>query len=189
LTAQPEKPNELVPGGASYGVDFRGLYDTHFRMVHRALQCRGVRSADLMDMTQKVFLVAFLRLPEFEGRSTLARWLRGICRRVAWGYRRSGIIEREISTDPHALSASCRELDVTAADVVMVRQAELERLLNKLSAGERTAFLLVELAELDGPEVAAGLNLPLGTVRSRLRRARAKFQREAQRATVRQTPG
>jgi DNA-directed RNA polymerase specialized sigma24 family protein len=80
--------------------EFKALYDAHFRLVQCALTRLGVREADLKDMTQKVFLVAFLKLPEFEGRSQLSTWMWGICRRVAIAYRRSGAMRLEVATDP-----------------------------------------------------------------------------------------
>jgi RNA polymerase sigma-70 factor (ECF subfamily) len=58
-------------------------------------------------------------------------------------------------------------------------QASTRRLagaLAKLSAGERDVLLLAAWADLSYDELAAGLDIPLGTVRSRLSRARAKVR-------------
>src|SRR4051812_24031130 len=56
-------------GGQISDAEFKALYDTHCRLVWRALNRFGVPEADVMDLTQKVFLTAYLKLPEFEGRS------------------------------------------------------------------------------------------------------------------------
>jgi len=165
--------------------DFRVLYDAHFRLVQVLLQRFGVRNADLKDMVQQVFLVTFMKLPEFEGRSTLATWLGGICRRVASSYRRSSVVRREVCTDPITFAELSRELDAATTDVLLAQRAELERLLNRLTKGQRAAFVLSEVDDLAGPEVAAHLNIPLGTARSRLRRARARFRRVRRSSTRR----
>ena len=50
---------------------FRAIYDVHFGFVWRALRRLGVRAEDAGDSAQVVFLVAFARLNDFEGRSKL----------------------------------------------------------------------------------------------------------------------
>lgn len=165
--------------------DFRELYNSHFRMVWRVLRRLGVPGADVLDLTQKVFLIAFMKLPEFEGRSTMSTWLCGICNRVAWAHRRSMTARNEISTDPAQLEEASGELDVPPPDVALALHAEAERVLAKLSEGQRAVFILYEVDELSGPEIASILQISLGTVRSRLRYARATFRREMQRLASR----
>jgi len=164
--------------------DFKALYDTHFRLVWCALSRLGVRDADLMDLTQKVFLTAYLKLPEFEGRSLLSTWLWGICRRVAIAYRRSSVIRYEVSTDPTNLEASSEHRHAGASEPDSTRQIAVDHILSKLSEPQRIVFTLFEVDELDGPEIAALLNISLGTVRSRLRYARKLFRREVQRLAL-----
>ena len=163
--------------------DFRELYDAHFRMVWRVLRRLGVPSADVLDLTQKVFLIAFTKLSEFEGRSAMSTWLCGICNRVAWAHRRALTSRHEIATDPANLEET-GELDIAPPDVSLAQQTEAERILAKLSEGQRAVFILYEVDELSGPEIASLLNISLGTVRSRLRYARATFRREVQRLAL-----
>jgi len=137
-----------------------------------------------MDLTQKVFLTAYLRLPEFEGRSKLSTWLWGICRRVATGYRRSSSVRFEISTDPASLAESTDELVAGVSDIDSEHGADVERILGKISEAQRLVFVLFEVDELDGPEIASLLGISLGTVRSRLRYARLTFRREVQRLAL-----
>jgi RNA polymerase sigma-70 factor (ECF subfamily) len=56
-----------------------------------------------------------------------------------------------------------------------------EALLNRLPEKLRVVFVLFELEEMHGDEIAAFLNIPVGTARSRLRLARKTFRREAAR--------
>lgn len=162
---------------------FKALYDSHFRLVWAALSRLGVRDADLMDLTQKVFLTAYLKLPEFEGRSQLSTWLWGICRRVAIAYRRSSAIRYEVMTDPVTLELASEQRS-NAHELDAGKRAAVEQFLSKLSEPQRIVFVLYEVDELDGPEIAALLNISLGTVRSRLRYARKLFRRELQRLTI-----
>jgi RNA polymerase sigma-70 factor (ECF subfamily) len=173
------EPKRAIP--ALSGPEFRALHDANFRLVWSALSRLGVRDADLMDQTQKVFLTAYLKLPGFEGRSEISTWLWGICRRIAIAYRRSKTVRCEIVTDPENLELSAPRPDNVTNDSESPRQALVERILSKLSEPQRVTFLLFEVDEMNGREIAALLNISLGTVRSRLRYARLLFRREVER--------
>jgi RNA polymerase sigma-70 factor (ECF subfamily) len=160
---------------------FRAVYDAHFAVAWRWLRRLGVRSPDLMDQTQKVFLVVHSRLGDFEGRSSLSTWVFGICRRVASDYRRSAPIRCEVVTDPaelDAVSSSPREPHA-ASKTEFERIAE--QILEKLPEPQRIVFVLFELEEMSGEDIATLLAVPVGTVRSRLRLARESFRREVKR--------
>jgi RNA polymerase sigma-70 factor (ECF subfamily) len=162
---------------------FREMYDSHFRLVWRALSRLGVQESDLMDLTQKVFLTAYLKLPQFEGRSLLSTWLWGICRRVASGYRRSGSVRYEVATDPASLEISAEQQGAVTTEQDLVRDT-VDGILSKLSEPQRVVFTLFEVDELDGREIATLLNISIGTVRSRLRYARKLFRREVRRRAL-----
>jgi RNA polymerase sigma-70 factor (ECF subfamily) len=166
---------------AAHAASFRELYDAHFPLVWRALRRLGVPSSDMMDLTQKVFTVTFTSLSQFEGRSSIATWLYGICSRVAAAHRRSSATRHEIPTDPATLAGSPVVATAAPSDVALTHHSEAERILAKLSEGQRAVFVLYEVDELSGPEIASLLGISLGTVRSRLRHARAVFRRETQR--------
>jgi RNA polymerase sigma-70 factor (ECF subfamily) len=167
---------------------FRAVYDAHFELAWRCLRRLGVRAPDLMDQTQKVFLVVHAKLDAFEGRSPVSTWVFGICRRVASDYRRSAPIRCEVATDPaelDAVSASQREPPATSPTEF---ERIAERILEKLPEAQRIVFVLFELEELSGEDIATLLDLPVGTVRSRLRLARESFRREVKRlAAVRES--
>ncbi len=188
LFAPTERDSRAVTAAAPIPVpvtatSFKALYDSHFRLVWCALGRLGVRDVDLMDLTQKVFLTAYLKLPEFEGRSQLSTWLWGICRRVAIAYRRSSAIRYEVMTDPVTLELASEDR-ASGHEPDVAKQAAVEQFLSKLSEPQRMVFVLYEVDELDGPEIAALLNISLGTVRSRLRYARKLFRREIQRLSI-----
>lgn len=165
--------------------EFRELYEAHFAFVWRSLRRLGAREADVSDLAQKVFLTAHSKLGEFEGRSGVKTWLFGICQRVASDYRRSARIRREIATD-------VAELDLVSSDAATAPELAdsgrlshvAETILNKLPEPQRVVFVLFELEELSGQEIAALLDVPVGTVRSRLRLARDAFRREVKRLAL-----
>jgi RNA polymerase sigma-70 factor (ECF subfamily) len=160
---------------------FRALYEGHFAFVWRCLRRLGVREPDVMDQTQKVFLIVHAKLESFEGRSLFSIWLFGICRRVASDYRRSALIRYEVATDPADLeSISAWRRDPAGASLPE-RERVAESILNKLPEAQRIVFVLFELEEMPGEDIAAMLDIPVGTVRSRLRLARETFRREVKR--------
>jgi RNA polymerase sigma-70 factor (ECF subfamily) len=193
--ARPEASAAAAPAtgaaGAGRGASaeaadagFRAVYDAHFEFVWRCLRRLGVREPDVFDQTQKVFLVVHAKLGSFEGRSVLTIWLFGICRRVASDYRRSALIRYEVATDPADLeSISAWRRDPAGASRPE-RERVAETILNKLPEAQRIVFVLFELEEMPGEEIAAMLDVPVGTVRSRLRLARESFRREVKRLTA-----
>jgi RNA polymerase sigma-70 factor (ECF subfamily) len=183
--APPSSARKLEPQRLpTSNAEFKQLYDNHFRLVWCALTRLGVRDADLMDLTQKVFLIAYLKLPEFEGRSLLSTWLWGICRRVAIAHRRSGPMRYEVATDPIEFEVAFEQRQTVEIEPNSAHQGAVEHMLSKLSESQRVVFRLSEVDDLDGPQIATLLNISLGTVRSRLRYARQRIRREVKRLTV-----
>jgi RNA polymerase sigma-70 factor, ECF subfamily len=162
---------------------FEDLCTAHVGFVWRCLKRFGVRESDLMDLTQKVFLTAFVKLPGFEGCSAITSWLFEICQRVASDYRRSAPIRREVSLENAELERLSHEQDLVHASAAAQRRIA-EAVLAKLPEEQRLVFVLFEVEELSGDQIAELLALPVGTVRSRLRPAREAFQREVKRLTL-----
>lgn len=143
--------------------------------VWRTLVRFGVRRSDAEDAAQDVFLVFARRLPEIAAGAE-----RGFLFRTALGVastRRRSARRRPEDAVPHS------ELDATHAPergpeelLVQRRMREcLSQVLDGMSEEQRSVFVLVELEGLSAPEAAALLDVPLGTVASRLRRARSAF--------------
>jgi RNA polymerase sigma-70 factor (ECF subfamily) len=159
--------------------EFRKIYEAHFEQVWHSLRRLSVAERDLMDATQNVFVVVFRKLHEFEGRAQLRTWIFQICRRVASDYRRSAPVRRELLTDSVELNARAEQMSfVPIADEHGQRVNLARTILDKLPEAQREVFILFELEQLSGEEIATLLELPLGTVRSRLRLAREAFRRE-----------
>jgi RNA polymerase sigma-70 factor (ECF subfamily) len=157
-------------------LDFEEIYRGHHDFVWRTLRRMGVSERDAMDAGQRVFLIAHRSLPLFEGRSTLKTWLCGIALRVASDYRRSAVSRREVLV-ADLPDGTSREADQFERLVERERLAALDCVLSELPVEQRTVFVLFELEELSGEEIAELLAVPEGTVRSRLRLARRAFSK------------
>jgi RNA polymerase sigma-70 factor (ECF subfamily) len=151
------------------------LYNEHFAFVFRHLRRLGVRTDRLEDAAHDVFLVAHRRLADFEGRSSAKSWLAGIASRVAHDHRRTERRKGNLDVLEDNVPAG-----TPAPDEVATRNeaaALLERLLDTLSDDHRAVFVLAEVEQMTAPEIADALDVKLNTVYSRLRAARASFER------------
>lgn len=144
---------------------FRDFYDAHFAFAWRVLRRLGARDEELPDLLQEVFLIAFKKLPEFEGRARTTTWLFSICHNVLRSARR----RVRPGTSPDALEA----IEPVGHD----RLLDARQLLLRLPEEQRVVFVLFELEGMSGDEIAELLEIPVGTVRSRLRLARGSFRR------------
>jgi RNA polymerase sigma-70 factor (ECF subfamily) len=156
-------------------MDFRAFYDEHVALVWRTLFRLGVARADLPDAVQEVFLVAYRKLPDFEGRSKVSTWLVGISYRVASDRRQVAHLRREIGDGPALLARACDRPGPEQVAERRERIALLDELLAELRPEQREVFVMFELEELSGKEIAAIVEAPVKTVFSRLRLARETF--------------
>jgi RNA polymerase sigma-70 factor (ECF subfamily) len=156
-----------------------GLVAEHFELIWRTLARIRVPSADLADCVQQVFIVASRRLSSIAEGSERS-FLLGTAIRVARDARRTLGRRREVPEDegvePLSLDPSPDEL----TDQKRLR-AVLDQVLAAMPEELREVFVLFELEEMSTPEIATLLEIPTGTVASRLRRAREEFDRRVAR--------
>jgi RNA polymerase sigma-70 factor (ECF subfamily) len=139
----------------------------------------GGPGIDEEDAAHDVFELVIARAHTVRAPEAFATWLFQTTRRVIGHHRRRAWLRRWVPgivpdvADERAGPSRRAEMSDTARRV----QASLDA----LPATLREVLVLCELEERDGPEVAALLDLPLGTVKSRLRRAREAFEVEARR--------
>ncbi len=143
-----------------------------YRFIWRLLRRFGVPQAHAEDAAQQVFLVVAERLSDITpGRERAFAF--GTAMRVAQTVRRK--LGREIphdTLDEHPTAE-------TAPDALVEQKRARERLdavLQAMPLEFRTVFILYELESLSSPEIALLIEVPLGTVASRLRRARELFR-------------
>jgi len=126
---------------------------------------------DARDVTQDVFVTAFRSLARFRGDAQLSTWLHRVAVNASLDLvrrrgRREGPGLEEIAESPSAEPGP----ESTAIDAVHAR--EVHRALGRIPADQRAVVVLHDLQGLDYAEVAEALEVPVGTVKSRLHRAR-----------------
>jgi RNA polymerase sigma-70 factor (ECF subfamily) len=119
------------------------------------------------DLTQETYLRVFRALKSFRRESSVRTWLLSIARRTCMDELRSRTRQRRRDAQ---LVDLYRE-QAMAADVA--EQVEVEALLSHLDSDRRTSFVLTQLIGLSYEEAAQVCGCPVGTVRSRVARARA----------------
>ncbi|GAA3744109.1 RNA polymerase sigma factor [Plantactinospora mayteni] len=158
---------------------FAAIFDRHAPYIHRYLARRlGAGVAD--DMVGETFLAAFRRRERFDTAHVDARpWLYGIATNVVSQHRREEEHEYRLRQAyvPATSEPSYADRVATAVTAQSLRQV-LFGALARLSTGDRDVLLLVAWEELTYDEVAAALAIPVGTVRSRLNRARKLLRTE-----------
>jgi RNA polymerase sigma-70 factor (ECF subfamily) len=172
---------------------FVALYRRHRDAVHRFALLRTGSAAQAADVTQETFLHLMTRPEQFDpARGTLAAWLCGVARNLARRETRS----REDATDPEAFdgeAATAPELveeNGPAERLLAAETAEQVRVaLAAVAPHYRDVLILCELSDLSYAEAAQVCGIEVGTVRSRLARARAQFADRLSRLGLLQGPG
>jgi RNA polymerase sigma-70 factor, ECF subfamily len=152
----------------------RALVAEHFDFIWRSLRRLGVPTTDVDDCTQQVFWVAARKLEHIDEGSERA-FLFSTALRVASDARRSRARRREVQEEDEAQRCDPGPSPDELADQRKAR-ALLEQVLSSLPLDLRAVFVLFELEEMSTSEIAKLLDIPIGTVASRLRRAREEFQ-------------
>ena len=155
------------------------VHDEQGQFVWRTLYRMGVRPPHVEDVYQEVFLVVHRRLHTFNGQCAITTWLYEICFRVAAGYRRKAHFRREeLVPDWSELDGLTSPTPSPERQLVAARQAEqLERILDQLPLEYRVVFVMFEIEGMTSEQIAESVGAPLGTVYSRLYRARKRFAR------------
>jgi RNA polymerase sigma factor (sigma-70 family) len=149
------------------------LVARHFRTVYGFF--RNKLEADVEDLVQRTFLRCLEARDAFRGEGTFRAYLLAIARNELFSHFRG----RGIRLDPHDTSASVIDTG-TRPSVVLDRRREhrlLVRALRSLPLDEQILLELFYFEEMPGPELAVVLEVPEGTVRTRLRRARALLEK------------
>ena len=161
---------ELIERSLVDGASFALLFDRHFRTIHRFL-CGRVGSQLAEDLSAETFAIAFRRRSAYDSsRLDALPWLYGIAINVMRGHRRSE--ERRLRADARAAADGGTAtdgvdppLDETVASALLA-----------LSEQDRNLVLLFAWAGLSYDQLAEALGIPLGTVASRLNRARSRLR-------------
>jgi RNA polymerase sigma factor (sigma-70 family) len=173
--SDPRSDGEAITASLAQPREFAIVFERHFWSIHDYLRRRLDRGlAD--ELASQTFLIAFDRRAAFDPRRLSARpWLFGIATNLLREQRRSELRElramAELTPDP-VFGIEGVESRVDAERM----RGLLAAALADLPSEEADVLLLLVWAELDQPEIADALSVPLGTVKSRLSRARGRLQ-------------
>lgn len=167
---------ELIERSLSHGADFALIFDRHASQVHGYMARRaGHQVAD--ELLGEVFRAAFEQRHRYDmNRAEALPWLYGISKNMLRrssreGWRRTRALNRLGSRSVVGASDDPAELSNSIG-----RQPRIAAALGRLSSGERDVVLLHTWEELGYEEIALALQIPVGTVRSRLHRARKRLR-------------
>lgn len=148
---------------------FGELVRRHGSSVRHLLRRMGAQPALSDDVAQDAFLAAFERIAEFRGEGTFAGWVKKIAARL---YLRRLQREKRLS----ALGADEGTADEAHTDGDADHRIDLDEAMKALSASERLCVSMCYGAGLSHGEAADALNLPLGTVKSHVKRGLEKLR-------------
>ena len=150
------------------------------RVFGVALRMLGSR-AEAEEAAQEVFLRAHRAIADFRGDAKLSTWLYAIASRLCMNRLTSG--ERRVLREGEETLARIPSGHASPADELerSERDAALHRAIAELSDERRMVVVLRDLEGLSYEEIASALDLELGTVRSRLHRARMDLKEKLER--------
>lgn len=172
LLGELDVADPSVPTDGETTARVRAMVEAHLAFVWRTARRLGVPEAEVDDVTQKVFWLAARRvsaIPVGRERHYLLRTTLGLASNARRSVRRRREIDLEAmvagelvdaSPDPEELMQRRRAQDLALA------------ILDTMPDELREVFVLFEIEELSTSEIATLMDLPAGTVASRLRRAR-----------------
>lgn len=156
---------------------FQGLVQAHGQRLYRFIIKNIGHSSDAEDLAQQAFMEAVRSYRSFKGESELSTWLYGIAMNLVRNHLSRAPHRRYEFTDDSAIA----ELDAETLGPDMAteqkqRMQHLQQAMDDLPESMRTILLMVGVEELSYEAAAALLVVPVGTVRSRLSRARAALR-------------
>ncbi len=170
---RPERPDHA---------EFEARVRPHMSRVYR--YCVGLTGdRDLAaDVFQDTLVAAWRRFDSYEGRAELGAWLCGIARNQFIDVRRTetrrrGLFDRVIDAWQQLMSADAGEADAPLR--LAIEREEVDTLLaclQELPEEFRSAVLLCDVESLSYDEASTALGVPVGTVKSRHARGRAKLR-------------
>jgi len=156
--------NKILAGDRPAGERF---VTAHYPRIFRLLRCLAGSGETAQDLTQQTFARAWQSLASYQGKANLATWLHKIAYHEYTHWLRSR--RDHLPLEDAADIADLRE--ARGLDSILVSRA-----LARLPAEQRETFLLYHLQEFSIAEVAEILDLPAGTVKSRLFTARQRLR-------------
>lgn len=162
---------------------FDKLMQRHVQMSYRIARRFGLSPEDAADVIQDTFLAAYRSLQSFNFSYNFSTWITRILLNRLSNFRRGMFRAKRIFWRPEDTAyegidfEEKTEVDPQSAAENAEIRAALEKALKKLPRGQRTVFVLFEIEGFKTREIASILNIPEGTVTSRLHHARLTLRK------------
>lgn len=137
------------------------------------LRCGGDISL-AKDLLQEAFIKAFVNIDKFDPRYTFGQWIHTIARNLFIDHTR----RRRIEGEPVDTNTPCTMPDPEQRVIIKQNNSELKATIDRLPVHYRIIFELRYLQDLSYEQIAQQLELPMGTVKTHIFRAREQFLRE-----------
>ncbi len=159
-------------------LDAEALFRAHAGYVASFLFRLGVELADVDDQVQEVFVIAHTKGGYTAGPATPRTWLGAIAVRVASHYRRSRGRRRDVPDAQLDARAAVAHAGTSPEHSLVIASSldRVQRALDELEDSYRAVFVLYEIENHSCAEIADALEVPVGTVYSRLHAARSLFR-------------
>lgn len=166
----------LTGNSSAFGELVRRYQDRLYNTVYRLVD----NSEDALDVVQEAFLNAYQSLDSFKGDALFFTWLYRIAVNTAISHRRKKRVLARIADRDGEIIVEPADPSLLSQPGFALEQAEeeqkLHKALSRLSAEHRTVLVLKELEGQKYEEMAEALGVPIGTIRSRLHRARLELR-------------
>jgi RNA polymerase sigma factor (sigma-70 family) len=183
-SAQPQPIDEIIQRCLNGDqVAWEQIVRMHWRKVFNIAYKFVGKHDEAEDLTQDVFLKIFKALDTFDRRANFQTWLISVSRNLCIDHYRSVRKERETinrDIDPGDLTPVSQTVSPQAALEHRDRVELLRTALDKLAPTLRSAVMMRDIQEMTYQEIADRLNLPEGTVKSRINRGRTELARQIQ---------
>lgn len=146
--------------------------------------------SDAEDIVQETFLKAYRGIARFRGDAKFSTWLFQIAKNLCINkfhntrrrmeHRQVSIFESEYDDDRPLLQLESEDASPQERVISAETQSQLEAAIGELDPHYRTALILRDVEDMDYAEIAKVLDVPVGTVKSRIHRARTELQKKLQ---------
>lgn len=172
VVAVPDLP--VADGRGQARARLEQMFRAHHELIWRTLRRLGLAPEAAADATQQAFLIAAERLDDIRAGSERAFLFGTAVRLAKTAFRSSRRFQLEDDMDARADPA------VRAEELTDQKRARevVDKILSRLEPDLLTVFVLFELEGMSAPEISQIVGIPVGTVASRLRRAREAFRAE-----------
>lgn len=172
--------SQVGQAAAGDSAAFNLLVKDHYQRVLR-FQMKWCRNqADAQELAQETFFIAWQKIASFRRESKFSTWLLGIALNLARNRSNRGPArhEAELADDDHLEALLGADADPASQLAERQTLSALDRAMARLPADMREVTVLVRLEGMALQDVADMLAIPLGTVKSRLSRARSQLALE-----------